>query len=293
MTTKLERVSFRVADDRVVADLHLPDAAAPRAAVVVAGPMTSVKEQVTGTYARALAARGFAALALDHRGYGESEGAPRQYEHAGRKVEDLRAALAHLSRRPDVDARRIGLVGVCLGVGYAVTAAIDQPLVKAVGAVCGYYRDPGAMRARDAADFDAKVRQGVDARLRYEATGEVATVPAVALSGDAAMMTADTFDYYARRAAVPNYINRFAVMSREHFLPFDVQAAAPKLAVPLLMIHSDNALSPAWARQFHERVTAPKSLVWTTSRGQTDFYDDPALVEPAADALAGHLRAHL
>jgi hypothetical protein len=40
-------------------------------------------------------------------------------------------------------------------------------------------------------------------------------------------------------------------------------------------------------------VTAPKELVWTTSAGQTDFYDDPALVEPAADVLARHFHAHL
>jgi fermentation-respiration switch protein FrsA (DUF1100 family) len=66
--------------------LYLP-AEAPTAAVVTAGPLTSVKEQATGAYARALAARGFAALAFDHRTFGESEGDPRQ-------VEDPRARSA-------------------------------------------------------------------------------------------------------------------------------------------------------------------------------------------------------
>ena len=37
----------------------------PVAAIVTTGPLTSVKEQATGAYAKALAERGFAALAFD------------------------------------------------------------------------------------------------------------------------------------------------------------------------------------------------------------------------------------
>ena len=54
--------------------------------------MTSVKEQVTGVYAAAFAVRGIAALAIDHRHYGESGGQPRQYEYSAHKIEDLRRA---------------------------------------------------------------------------------------------------------------------------------------------------------------------------------------------------------
>ncbi len=65
--------------------------------------MTSVKEQVTGAYAAALARRGVAALAIDHRHYGESGGAPRQWEHWPSKVSDLRAALDWMESRPEID----------------------------------------------------------------------------------------------------------------------------------------------------------------------------------------------
>ena len=51
------------------------------AAVVTTGPLTSVKEQATAPSREALAERGFAALAFDHRTFGESEGKPRQVEH--------------------------------------------------------------------------------------------------------------------------------------------------------------------------------------------------------------------
>lgn len=289
-----QRIRFDVAGDTVIGDLYLPAGRGPHPAVVVAGPMTSVKEQVTGVYACALAVRGIAALSIDHRHYGESGGSPRQLEHFEHKIADLRAALGWLATRPDVEASRLGLVGVCLGAGYAAWASVDEPRVRALGAIAGYYRDVAEMCAKDPEGFRAKVEAGQAARRRYETSGEADMIPAAALEGDAAMTMADTFDYYATpRAAVPGYVNRFAVMSREHFLPFDVQSAAPRLSAPLAMVHSDNALSPAWARRFHEAVPGPKSLDWVTSRGQVDFYDAPELVRQASDHVARHLREHL
>jgi len=145
----IERVTFSVAGDKVVGNLHLPEGRGPYPAVVVAGPMTNVKEQVTGVYAAALSRRGITALAIDHRGYGESGGDPRQYEHWGRKVEDLRAALAYLALRSDIASERLGAVGVCLGSGYAAHAAADNPLVRAASFVAGYYRDPATENIHD------------------------------------------------------------------------------------------------------------------------------------------------
>lgn len=289
-----QRVWFHVSGEIIVGELYTPAAPGPHRAVVVAGPMTSVKEQVTGVYACALAARGIAALSIDHRHYGESGGLPRQYEYSRHKVEDLRAALAYLAERPDIDRDRLGLVGVCLGAGYASWASVDEPRVKALGTVAGYYRDVSEMREKDPAGFQAKVDAGKAARERFEATGEVLAIPAAALEGDAAMTLPDTHDYYATpRAAVPGYVNSFAVMSREHFLPFDVQSAAPRLHAPIAMVHSEKALSPAWARRFFEAVPVQKSIDWIPSDCQVDFYDKPHLVTQAADRIAQHLREHL
>jgi fermentation-respiration switch protein FrsA (DUF1100 family) len=287
------RIAFDIAGDRVVGNLHWPEGPGPHPAVIMAGPMTSVKEQVTGVYAAALARHGFVALALDHRGYGESGGVPRQYEHWQTKVADLRAGLDYLASTPGIDARRMGAAAVCLGCGYAAHASVDNPRVKALGLIAGYYRDPGAMRERDPEGYDAKVAQGIAARRKFESTGVVDMIPAAALEGDAAMQTSDTFDYYTRRASHPNYVNAFAVMSREHFLPFDVQAAAPRLTQPVTMVHARNALSPHWAESFFGKLAGEKTLTWIESRGQTDIYDDAAIVERAAEVVARGLLAKL
>jgi fermentation-respiration switch protein FrsA (DUF1100 family) len=288
-----QRSQFVVDGDTVVGHLFLPSKPGPHRAVIVGGPMTSVKEQVTGVYAQALAQRGIAALAIDPRHYGESGGQPRQYEYAAHKIADLRAAATFLAQHPDIDASRIGAVGICLGTGYIVCAAADHPHIRAVGGVAGYYRDVQEIRSKDPAGFQAKVDQGVAARRHFEKTGEVLTIPAVAMEGDAAMTLQETFDYYGTRAAHPNYKNEFAVMSREHFLPFDVQPAAARLRVPMVMVHSEKALSPAWARRFFDHLNVPKQIHWLASKGQVDFYDDRTLVGQASDLVVADLRAHL
>jgi pimeloyl-ACP methyl ester carboxylesterase len=244
---------------------------------------------VSGVYARALAGRGIAALAIDHRGFGESDGTPRQYEDWRRKVRDLSEALTQLSvANQCIDPNRLGATGICLGCGYVAALAKSDTRVKSLGLIAGYYRDPEAIRAGDPTGFDARVAQGVAARELYETTGEVLTIPAAALHGDAAMQTQDTMDYYTRRAAVSNYVNAFAVMSREVFLPFDVQSIACSLTMPVTMVHSEAALSPAWAQKFHDQLSGPKTLQFVKSHGQTDFYDDPLLVGKSANILAEH-----
>lgn len=292
MTVKA--IEFEVEGARLRGHLHLPRESGPRPAVVVGGPMTSVKEQVTGVYAEALARRGVVALSIDPRHFGESEGEPRQYENYHDKIADYRAALDALSEQTEVDPGRLGAVGVCLGVGYIFHAAAHHPQVKALAGVAGYYRDVPALRSRDPEGFEAKVEQGREARLHYERTGETLSIPAVARDGDAAMTLASTYDYYGTpRAGVANYTNAFAVMSREHFLTFDVQSVAPRVSAPVLMVHGENALNPDWARKFYAALTVEKTLRWLDGANQTDFYDRPHLVEPAAELISEHLERYL
>lgn len=156
-------------------------------------------------------------------------------------------------------------------------------------AIAGYYRDVPAMIAADPDGFIDKVAQGSHARGRYEATGELETIPAVALDEDAAMTLQSTFEYYADRAAHPNYTNAFAVMSREYFLRFDVQSAAPAIRMPFLMLHGPNALNPAWADKFYKAVPSQKERATLQSKGQTDIYDDPDIVREATTLASAFL----
>jgi len=282
-------ISFTIHGNTIRGDLYLPDVSHSKLpAAVISGPMTSVKEQVTGVYARAMAERGFIALTIDHRHYGKSDGQPRQFEYYKYKIEDLVAAVEFLSQQQEIDAEEIGLLGICLGCGYASWASVKTTKAKWLGLVVGYYRDVEIMKTDDPEAFQQKVEQGLQARRHYESTGEVIMIPAAAVEGDAAMTSKNLVDYYGNRAKIPNYTNAFAVMSREHFLPFDVQSVASKITVPTHMVHSENALSPLLARKFYENIRIDKSQLWLTGKSQDDFYDNSDLVSQSTFFIAQH-----
>jgi hypothetical protein len=57
-----------------------------------------------------------------------------------------------------------------------------------------------------------------------------------------------------------------------------------------LVVHSEHALTPDLAHAFFSAVKSRKHELWLESQGQIDFYDDPKLTSPAADAVAAFLR---
>ena len=76
-------------------------------------------------------------------------------------------------------------------------------------------------------------------------------------------------------------------------MPFDARGSADMLDVPVLIVHSEAALSPDLARAFYAAVHAPKQELWLQSQGQIDFYDDPNLITPATEAVAAFLKRSL
>lgn len=86
--------------------------------------------QWTVAHARMLAGHGYGVLLVDPRGYGESEGDPNAYGWGSAR--DIDAAVAWLRRRPDVQRRRIGGLGLSVGGEQMLEAASRNPGLKAV-----------------------------------------------------------------------------------------------------------------------------------------------------------------
>ena len=80
--------------------------------------------------ARMLADAGFGVLALDMRGYGESDGDPNAYGWASEP--DLDAAVDFLARQPGVDPQRIGALGLSVGGEQVIDAAASDRDLRAV-----------------------------------------------------------------------------------------------------------------------------------------------------------------
>src|SRR5262245_9548867 len=285
------RYEFQVEGVPIVGHLFLPAAARPRAVAVLTGPLTSVKEQAAGAYARALAERGIVALSFDHRTFGESGGQPRQLENPFAKVRDIESAVSALIADRDVpDAPMLG-VGVCAGGGYMARAVAEDDRFRGFAAVAGYFRSVTAQTLESASHEIARARA---AEARWRETGFVETIPAVAAEGgDVAMPLREAYEYYGTpRGAVANYVNAFAVQSLAYTATFDALGAAALIQVPTLIVHSERALSPALARQFFSHLGGPREEVWLSSSGQIDFYDRRSLIDAAADAIVEFFGRH-
>ena len=278
---RTERVTVDADGVRLVGELHLPDGDGGAPGLVLTGPFTGVKEQVVGTYARRMAEAGYAALAFDHRGFGES-GGRRQHEDPEGKLADLRAAVGFLAARPDVDADRIGLLGVCLGGGYAVRAAAFDPRVRAVAGVAGGYNSPAAF----ARAMGTEAYRGVLAR--FVDSGD-AQMPAVAEDGPAAMGGREPWEYYGTaRSASPHWVNEVTASSLYSLMTLDVLSSADLLErTPLLVVHGthDDYCSPDGARALVDRATGPKQLQWIDTTNHIELYDSAPHVERAIALL--------
>jgi carboxymethylenebutenolidase len=115
--------------------LALPDSPGHHPAVIVVhewwGLNDWVKEQT-----RKLADAGYVSIAVDlYRGdvattleqaHEISRGVPDD-----RALRDLEAGFAFLAARPDVDRTKIGTVGWCMGGGYALELAVNEPKLAA------------------------------------------------------------------------------------------------------------------------------------------------------------------
>ena len=292
---KTLRVTFESQGDTLVGTLHLPGdrrVGEPLNAVVVTGAWTTVKEQMPAIYAAELAARGYAALAFDFRGWGESEGEPRQLEDPARKIEDIVAAAAFLDGLQGVDA--VGGLGICASAGYMVSASIRSDAIRSVGLVAAWLHDAAIVDAvyggPDA--VAGLIATGREAEAHFAETGEARMILAASADDPTALMGDAPYYVDPGRGAIADYVNAFNLASWEAWLTFDALVLGPQMINPLVLVHSEAAAIPQGARAF-EASTRKARGVWIEEVGQFDFYDQPQAVTRASDEVAAHFDATL
>ena len=292
-----ERVEFRSDGLTLVGDLRAQPGGR-RPGLVFTGPFTGTRDQVTGTYAAALAEAGYATLAFDHRSFGESGGLPRRDEDPQGKLRDLAAAVSFLRRHRQVDPDAIGAVGICLGGGYALRFAAFDPRVKAFAGIAGAYNTPYGMRTGMGPDgYQAALSSFTGVLEQQDAGGEPEYLPTVATEGEAAMPGEEPYSYYGTsRGASATWQNSVTRRSVRELITVDNMIGADFLAPrPVLIVHGveDAYCSPAGAREAYERMGGPKRIVWLDCTLHVDLYDNDRYVAQAVQATAGFLGEHL
>lgn len=105
---------------------------AGRPSVVMGHGFGGTRDSGLLDYAESFAAAGIDALVFDYRGFGDSEGTPRQDVSVRRQRQDYHAAIAVARHLPGVDPDRIALWGYSYGGGHVIAVAAQDPRVAAI-----------------------------------------------------------------------------------------------------------------------------------------------------------------
>jgi len=270
----------------LAADLYAPkDAEGKLAAIAVSGPFGAVKEQSSGLYAQTLAEQGFLTIAFDPSFTGESGGQPRYVASPDINTEDFCAAVDYLSTRQDVDAERIGILGICGWGGMALNAAAIDTRIKAT--VTSTMYDMSRVNARgyfDAMDADARheLRKQLNAQRTedyrsgsYERAGGVVDP----LPTDAPQFVKDYYAYYK----TPRGYHKRSLNSNDgwnktsslSFINMPILTYSDEIRSAVLMVHGQNAHSRYFSEDAYKRLTGDnKRLVIIPSANHTDLYDN-------------------
>ena len=103
-----------------------------RPAIVMANGFGGTVDTGLLDFAKPLAESGFDVIAFDYRGFGTSEGLPRQNISVRQQRQDYHAALALARRLSGIDADRIALWGTSYSGGHAIVVAAQDGRVAAV-----------------------------------------------------------------------------------------------------------------------------------------------------------------
>lgn len=302
---KVEKVSFpNRFYNNVVANLYFPpnyDLNKKYAAIVVGHPFGGVKEQTSGLHAQKMAELGYVTLAFDATHYGESGGYPRYIESPEARVEDFSAAVDFLSNHQNVNPQAIGVIGICGGGGYLVSAAQIDHRIRAVATISMY--DMGRARRQglgDAIIYEQRMKtlNDIGEQRTKEFAGaarkDIAAIP-THLSPNDTENTREFFDYYrTSRGGHPNSTTSYSYTSLApmmNFFPFvQIETISPR---PLLFIVGERAVSAYFSEDAYSKAAEPKELFVVPGASHVDLYDRPKYMEVSLPKLDSFFKQYL
>jgi len=276
----------------LAADMYTPKNAQGKfAAIAVCGPFGAVKEQSSGLYAQTMAEYGFLTIAFDPSFTGESGGTPRYMASPDVNTEDFMAAVDYLSIQENVDADKIGIIGICGWGGLALnTAALDTRIKATVVSTMydmsrvnanGYFDSEDSEEQRYAKKQAINAQRIADYKSgSYELGGGVVDP----LPEDAPFFVKDYYDYYKTKRGYHERSlnsnggwNKIGCMS---FMNQPINCYTNEIRSAVLIIHGEKAHSCYFSKDAYTAMTTNskytnnKELLIIPDAVHTDLYDD-------------------
>jgi fermentation-respiration switch protein FrsA (DUF1100 family) len=268
-----------------------------RPCVVMAHGFGGTRDTGLLAFAEGFAAAGLDVLLFDYRGFGDSDGSPRQLVSFRRQRTDYVAAVAAARTLPGVDPERIVLWGTSYSGGHVVPVAVADgriasvvamtPAMDGLAALIAMYRHGGVRRLaplvinglRDAARALVGRAPHHIALVGEPGSTAVLTGPG-ALAGYTALAGPTWRNEVCARVALEVAFNR----------PI---RSASRLRTPLLVQvgENDSVVPPASSKRAATRAGGPSELK-AYPLDHFDIYDGPEQHRALADQI-DFLRRHL
>lgn len=275
---------------------HLPaliDAlAGPRGnpAIVMANGFGGTRDTGLLTFAGPFAAAGFDVLVFDYRGFGASDGAPRQDVSFRRQREDYHAAIAVARQLPGVDLERIALWGTSYSGGHALAVAAQDrriaaivsmnPATDGVATLWSMVRHAGLGKLLRAAGNGLRdVARAIAKRSPYH-------VPIVGALESAALMTTSGAEAAYTSIAGPTWRNEVCARTALEVGFNRPTIYARRLACPMLMqVGANDRVAPPGAARRAAMRAGHLAELREYPLDHFDFYAEPWQKQVVAEQI--------
>ena len=276
----------------LAADMYIPkNAEGKLPAIAVSGPFGAVKEQCSGLYAQTMAERGFLTIAFDPSFTGESGGLPRYMASPDINTEDFMAAVDFLSVQDNVDADKIGIIGICGWGGMAINAAALETRIKATVASTmydmtrvnanGYFDSENSEEARFAKKQAMNTLRTEEYKKgEYSRAGGCVPLP---VPDDAPFFVKDYSEYYKGRCYHERSLNSnegWNSIGCQSFMNQPILKYSNEIRSAVLIMHGEKAHSYYFGKDAYEamiknsKYVANKELLTIPDAVHTDLYDN-------------------
>lgn len=262
--------------------LYLPDnfdLSKDYPAVVVTGPMLSVKEQAQSVYAKRLTENGYVTLVFDGSYFGESEGMPRYQEIPDVKQSDIEGAVDYLENLVFVDNDRIGGLGICGSGSYMSVAGVKDERLKAITAIVPAISD---ISTSAMAGFFKPEEEVIKAKEAYDnGEGEIDYLNFMPRAFDEGAAY-----YYTARGTHPRWSNMVVAWSQLELVKYNVTNIMKDMKKPYLVITGENAWSRESSTEIFDAVPHEnKQMHVIPEASHFDLYDLAPFVSEAFEFI--------